>query len=191
MRKFDWIATFMVCLIVAGTLILSLNGYVLSEKKALNNLYPDSDGIDLFEQQFNNKKIIIKQGYNGTYAVLFDIKWGFLFRASGSASLGKSFANKTIERTWALSSNSNRKYDAIFAVKVTDPSINKVIVTNDNIDDVILRDLSAIKSKSNVFIEMPLKNGYGAAYKEMDSSVSGGYVFRGVDDNGTIKFVTR
>ncbi|MCM3748088.1 hypothetical protein M3223_12060 [Paenibacillus pasadenensis] len=190
MRKFDWIATFMVCLIVAGTLVLSLEGYALSEKKALNNLYPGSDGIKMFEQQFNNKKIIIRQGYNGTYAVLFDIKWGFLFRVSGSASFSMSL-NKMIERTWSLSSNSNKRYDAIFAVKVTDPSINKVIVTNENIDDVILNDLSAIKSKSNVFIELPLKNGYGAAYKEMDPSISGGFVYRGIDDKGTIKFVTR
>lgn len=187
-----------ILLIVLLLLIIYLfnnSGYSISVNNAIRNSYPSKDGEVILEKDYENKKTIIWKTNNGNYVKLVEPKWGFLYHVSDVAELypmapliGKE---GDIKRAWSSSLNSNKMYETIFAVESGNPKIKRVIVSNDNIDNVILDDVEEIKENSTVFIELILEDGFAAAYRELNTKDAGGFIFRGVNEKGEVTILGR
>ncbi|WDH96237.1 hypothetical protein PUW24_18940 [Paenibacillus urinalis] len=82
-------------------------------------------------------------------------------------------------------------YDTIFGVESDNPEIKRVIISNDNIDNVISYDMDEIKENSTVFIELILEDGFAASYNELNTKDASGFIFRGLNDKGEILILGR
>ncbi|MGF7050630.1 hypothetical protein J2T13_005180 [Paenibacillus sp. DS2015] len=187
-----------IVLIVLLLLIIYLfnkSGYSLTENNAIRNSYPSKDGEVIYVKDYGNKKTIIWKTNNGNYAKLVEPKWDIFYHVSHVAELYPMTPvvgqEGDIKRTWSASLNSNKMFETIFAVASDNPEIKRVIVSNDNIDNVILDNIEEIKENSTVFIELKLEDGFAAAYSELKTKDAGGFIFRGIDEKGKIIILGR
>lgn len=166
------------------------SGYSIIENNAIRNSYPFEDGQVLNEKDYENKRVVIWKTNNGNYVKLIERKWGFLFHVSNVAVLqpmSPLIGNEgDIKRAWSASLNSKKMYETIFAVESDHPDIKRVIVSNDNIDNIIPDDLEEIKENSTVYIELKLEDDFATAYRELNTKDAGGFIFRGVNEKGEI-----
>jgi hypothetical protein len=58
-------------------------------------------------------------------------------------------------------------------------------------DNGTSEQLDEIKSKSSVFIELKVQDGFAVSYNELPVDVVGGFVFRGLDKKGQIIAVVK
>jgi hypothetical protein len=181
----------LILILLLGLYLYRQSGYSFSETKAIKKPFPYDNGVVVSEQRFKNDKVVIWKGQYGTYANLIHIKWNFLYQFKSASALSSIYPDGNIKRTWSAKRNSNNNLDTMLAVEVADPQIKKVIITNENIDSEISNNLDEIKKISNIFIEITILNGYGSLYVELDPSDVGAFVFRGIDENGIIKYVGR
>lgn len=188
--KARWIVTFIV-VVLLGLYLYSQSGYSISETKALKKSFPDDNGVVVNEQRFKNNKIVFWKGQHGTYAKLIHEKWNFFYQVRNVAALSSAYPDETIKRTWTANKNSNEMFNTMLAVEITDPSIIKVIVTNENIDNEILQSLDEINKISSIYLELSVDDGYASAYQELEPADVGAFVFRGIDENGVIKYIGR
>jgi hypothetical protein len=170
--------------------IFSNSGYSFIENTAIKNSFPSQAGEVIYEKEYYKKKTVIWRTVNSHYVKLLEKKWGILYHVSNVAELqpmspliGKE---GDIKRTWSASLKSKEMYETIFAVESVNPEIIKVLISNDNIDSEISKEVDQIKQDSTVFIELTLEDGFAAAYKELSIKDAGGFIFRGVNDKGEI-----
>ncbi|MVO99554.1 hypothetical protein [Paenibacillus lutrae] len=192
MKKYKRRIILIVGLLVFGLYLLHISEYSFSQEGALKDSFPQYNGDIVFEQNFKNNKVVILKGPQGTYAKLIKSKWKILFRVTNVSVLGPMYPeDESILRTWSANLNSNKRYDTILAVEVSDPKIMKVIITNEQFEEKASVDLNEIKENSKVFIELDVVNGYAGTFQEMAIDEVGGFVFRGVDNTGSIKYFGR
>lgn len=189
-NKFLHVLTVLVSLWLAFYSYYSFNGYVLTEQKALSSLLGPSKGDAVYKKKVDKEHTLLMYR-NGEYeeGILMSTRLGIWYRADRSISLSMRNPEDSIDYNWSASSNSEGNYDVIFAVKVKDSQIKRVVVSNDGIDgdtadteeyfdDTI--NLSSVK------MDLVLMNGYGMAYKEITKDESTAFVFRGLDATGKI-----
>ncbi|MFD3258193.1 hypothetical protein ACE3MQ_06250 [Paenibacillus lentus] len=162
------------------------NGYSIGENQALRKSFPFVAGEVAYQSKYGNKKIVIWKTENMSYVKLLNTKLGVLHHVSNISELHAREPNDALKRTWSAQLKSNKKYATTFAVEALDPKIKEVIVSNDNIDGIFLNDINEIERVSTVFVEIPVENGFAAAYLELNSSDVGDFVFRGLDKDGNI-----
>lgn len=190
-RKFWRIAIPVAILLLLIYFVGSNNGYTFSEKTAIRNSTPFTDGAVTYQHDYGSKKVAIWQSGDRYFAMLVHTQWGLIHRVSQTVeltSVGELLfdkQNSTLKRTWSASLN-GKKYDLILAVQAVNPAIKKVIVSNDNIDNGFAEDVEDIKRNSDFYTELPLQDGVAASYHEMDMSGVGGFIFRGLDAEGKV-----
>lgn len=187
MKRKNVTALIIFLILISMAIILAhQNGYSFSENKALQNSHPFRAGEVVYENDFGNKKIVVWKTDQLSYVKLVTDSWGILHRVSDISELHEREPNDSMKRTWSAHLNSNNKYETMFAVEATDPEIKKVIVSNENTDDAFSENLNEIKENSTVFVEMTVKDGFAASYLELGIHDAGGFVFRGLDEQGEI-----
>ncbi|WP_068774257.1 hypothetical protein [Paenibacillus sp. FJAT-26967] len=192
MKKYKRRIIFTVCFLIFSLYLLHISEYSFSQEGALKDSFPQYNGDIVFEQNFKNNKVVILKGPQGTYAKLIKSKWKTLFHVTNVSVLRPMYPeDESILRAWTANLNSNKRYDTILAVEVSDPKIIKVIITNEQFEEEKSVDLNEIKEKSKVFIELDVVNGYAGTFQVMAIDEVGGFVFRGVDHTGSIKYFGR
>ncbi|SDF39360.1 hypothetical protein SAMN04488542_11032 [Fontibacillus panacisegetis] len=185
LRIVIWIFSLLLLLLLLY--IGKINGYSLTERNVIRNSYPSIEGEVIYQQEFNNnKKLVVWKTEQMNYAKLVETKWGIFHRVSAISELSSSEPNDPIKRTWSAHLNSKKKYDTIFAAEVVNPDIKKVIVSNDQMDDLIPEDLNEIRGNSTLVIELNVKDGFAASYNELNNGDVGNFVFRGLNEKGEI-----
>ncbi|MBD7969233.1 hypothetical protein [Paenibacillus gallinarum] len=189
-RKIIRRSILLIVLLLLINYLFNNSGFYITESKAIRDSYPYKNGDVIYEKEYENKKIIILKTSDVNYVKLIGFKLGMFYHVSNIAELyfmtpliGKE---GDIKRTWSASLNSNELYETMIAVESENPEIKRVIVSNDNIDNVILDDLEEIKENSTVFLELKLEDGFATSYLELYSKDVGGFIFRGVNEKGEI-----
>lgn len=191
MKKHKLIVVILTICIFSVLYFLKISEYSFSKEGALKHSFPQYNGDIVYEQNFSNHTIVILKGKQGTYAKLIKSKGKILFQVTNVSVLGPLYPDETNLRTWSAHLNSNKRYDTILAIKVSDPRIRKVIITNEKTDNEKSTDLEEIKENSNLFIELNVVNEYAGTFQELDIKDAGGFVFRAIDDKGSIKYLGR
>lgn len=83
---------------------------------------------------------------------------------------------------WSAHAGKKGFYNTLFAAKVLDKNIVKVVVSNVNKD----KSLDEVKNTSTFYMEMPVNNGYAINYSYLPNSKVGGFVFFGADPEGKV-----
>ncbi|MFC7677401.1 hypothetical protein [Paenibacillus sp. GCM10028914] len=190
MKKHKLLVVILTICVCSVLFFLKMSGYSFSKEGALKYSVP-YDGDIVYEQNFSNHTLVILKGKQETYAKLIKSKWNVLFQVTNVSVLGPLYPDETNLRTWSAHLNSNKRYDTILAIEVSDPRFRKVIITNEKIDNEKSTDVEEIKENSNIFIELNIVNGYAGTFQELDSKDAGGFVFRAIDDTGSIKYLGR
>ena len=184
------VAIFTIC-ILSVVYFQGISQYSFSKGRALISSFPHYSGDIVYEQNFSNHTLVILKGKQGTYAKLIKSKGKIIFQVTNGSVLGPLYPDETNLRTWSANLNSNKRYDTILALKVSDPRIRKVVITNEKINSEKSTDLEEIKKNSNLFIELNVVNGYAGTFQELDNKNVGDFVFRAIDDKGSIKYLGR
>lgn len=189
-NKFLHVLTVLVSLWLAFYCYYSIHGYVLTEQKALSSLLGPSKGDAVYKKKVDKEHTLLMYR-NGEYeeCILMSTRLGIWYRADRSISLSMRNPEDSIDYNWSASSNSNGNYDVIFAVKIKDPQIKRVVVSNDGIDGDTSDSEEYFDDTINlasVKMDLVLMNGYGMAYKEITMGESTAFVFRGLDAKGKI-----
>ncbi|MEC0204881.1 hypothetical protein P4H39_19935 [Paenibacillus lautus] len=194
-RKIGRKSIFLIFLFLLFIYIFSNSGYSFTENTAIENSFPSQAGELVYEKEYDKNKTVIWRTVNNHYVKLLEKKWGILYHVTNVSELqpmspliGKE---GDIKRTWSASLNSKEMYETIFAIESVNPEIIKVLISNDNIDNEISKEIDQIKQDSTVFIELTLEDGFAAAYKELSIKDVGGFIFRGVNDKGEIIILGR
>lgn len=188
-NKFLHVLTVFVSLWLVFYCYYSFNGYVLTEQKALSSLLgPSKDAV--YKKKVDKEHTLLMYR-NGEYeeCILMSTRLGIWYRADRSISLSMRNPEDSIDYNWSASSNSEGNYDVIFAVKVKDSQIKRVVVSNDGIDGDTAdseKYFDDTINLSSVKMDLVLMNGYGMAYKEITTDESTAFVFRGLDAKGKI-----
>lgn len=194
-KKIKRRSIFFVVILAIVFFILYRYGYSLNEKQALRISYPFTDGDVVYNKKFENNKAVIWETENFNYVKQVEIKLGFLYQVSNVAVLQSMQpligTEGELMGTWSARLNSRNMYDTIFGVESDNPEIKRVIISNDNIDNVISYDMDEIKENSTVFIELNLEDGFAASYNELNTNDAGGFIFRGVNNKGEILILGR
>lgn len=194
-KKIKRRSIFFVVILAIVFFILYRYGYSLNEKQALRISYPFTDGDVVYNKKFENNKAVIWETENFNYVKQVEIKLGFLYQVSNVAVLQSMQpligTEGELMGTWSARLNSRNMYDTIFGVESDNPEIKRVIISNDNIDNVISYDMDEIKENSTVFIELNLEDGFAASYNELNTKDASGFIFRGVNDKGEILILGR
>lgn len=194
-KKIKRRSIFFVVILAIVFFILYRYGYSLNEKQALRISYPFTDGDVVYNKKFENNKAVIWETENFNYVKQVEIKLGFLYQVSNVAVLQSMQpligTEGELMGTWSARLNSRNMYDTIFGVESDNPEIKRVIISNDNIDNVISYDMDEIKENSTVFIELILEDGFAASYNELNTKDASGFIFRGVNDKGEILILGR
>ncbi|MBE9917117.1 hypothetical protein G8C92_24155 [Paenibacillus donghaensis] len=161
-------------------------GYSLNEKSVLLKSFPFQNGHVVYQKEFGNNKIVIWDTGDKKYAKVVKVAWGMLYQVRNISEMLPREPNDFISRTWSASLNSTGRYETIFAVEAKNPDIEKVIISNDNIDHEISNQLKEIKQKSSVYIELKVQDGFAVSYNELPMNDVGNFVFRGLDHKGQI-----
>lgn len=185
MKKTTYIAVFVGLALLLSFAPSVLYGYYYNEATALRKSFPYQDGEVVFERAFPEKKVVIWKVGNETYATLIDRKWGGLYQVNNTSSISRGEPGDVIRRTWSARLTNKQRYDTILAVEVIDPSIKKVIVSNEG-SNRNLADLNDVREQSSIFIEMDVVNGYAASYADLSVQDAGNFVFRGLNEKGEI-----
>ncbi|MBP1994417.1 hypothetical protein [Paenibacillus eucommiae] len=190
-RKPIRIILLLVFLWLLSYFFMAESGYSFNENKALRNSLPYQDGKVVYQKDFGSNKIIIWDTANTKYAKVIHTKWGVLHQVRNVSVLLSREPGDAINRTWSASLNSKKLYETTFAVEVKNANIEKVIISNDNIDNEISEQLDEIKNNSSIFIELEVQDGFAVSYNELPVNDVGGFVFRGLDKNGQVITVGR
>ncbi|MTV50969.1 hypothetical protein GJ688_18800 [Heliobacillus mobilis] len=91
---------------------------------------------------------------------------------------------KVTMETWSASLTDDDNYDTVFAVKTINPTVKKVVVSNDG-DYLNRLTLEEVKNKSTIYVEMDIDNGYALHYCQLKSDI-GSFVFRGLNEKREI-----
>lgn len=164
---------------------LILGGYIYSENAAIRKPYPFQDGEIVFKEPFGSRKVVIWDTGRTKYVKLVNRRYGILYRVDSIAAISSFSPVEIIGTTWTASLTKDKRYDTIFGAEVLNSKIAQIIVSNDKYGDK-LESKEEIKMKSSLYIEMPVKNGYAASYSSLSIHDAGGFVFRGVDEEGHI-----
>jgi hypothetical protein len=164
---------------------LILGGYSYSENTAIRKSYPFQNGEMVFKESFGSKKVVIWDTGREKYVKLVNRRGGILYHVDNITDIGSVSPDELIRTTWTASLTKDKRYDTIFGAEVLNGKIAQIIVSNDKYGDKLVNK-EDIKMKSSVYIEMPVKNGYAASYSSLPIQDAGGFVFRGVDEEGHI-----
>jgi hypothetical protein len=190
-KKLLYILLLLISFCVISYYFIANSGYAFNETKALNEAYPYREGKVVYQKEFGNNKIVIWNSNERKYAKVVHTKWGILYRVISISEILPKEPNDYISRSWSASSISQDLYKSAFAFEVNNPAIEKILISNENIDDVISRNLAEIKKISAVYIELKVENGYSVSYNELSALDTGHFLFRGLDKDGKILAVGR
>lgn len=194
-RKTKYKSILLIITLIIVLFIFYTSGYSLNENQVLRNSYSNVDGEAVYNKKFDNNKVVIWKTEKENFVKLVETKLGFIYRVTNEASLQFMYPMigeyGDLKRTWSASLNSKSMYDTIIAVESLNPEITKVIVSNDNIDNVILNDIDEIKENSTLFIELILEDGFAASYNELSTKDAGGFIFRGISNDGKMLIIGR
>ncbi|WP_127498900.1 hypothetical protein [Paenibacillus glycanilyticus] len=167
-------------------------GYAFSKANALKNSNMLHGGDSVYEITSGTNTIVIWHAVHKDQVVLVKKKWGLLYRVEDVSQMYPSVSEpKTLFRTWSAQMNGKKRYEAIIAAQTLDPKVKSIVVSNDSKDADIADHIEEIKNSSTFFIELPVTNGYAATYQVLDPGVSTGFVFRTLDQNGSIISTSR
>lgn len=162
-----------------------MGGYSYSEQAAVRDSFPHESGEVIFEKPFGDKKILVWRTENKSYVKLLERKWGIFHRVADTASIEQREPERKMKMTWSASKKEGDRYDTLVAAETIDPSIRKVIVSNEGFHKK-LTSLDEVHKHATVYVEMDVKNGYAAHYLDLPHSETGDFVFRGLDEQGNI-----
>jgi hypothetical protein len=160
-------------------------GYSFSKESAIQHSFPNQKGKIVFEKDFDNKKVIILETEHGLFVKQVDIKLGIFYMVRNVGDINIYDNQEALNTTWTAQLVDDQYYDTLFAVKVSDPTIKKVIVSNEG-SDLSLSNLEEVKKQSTFYVEMEIINGFGAHYLALSPSEAGNFVFRGLNENEEI-----
>jgi|GEM_PF-1789958 len=167
------------------------SGYAWSKHSAIMRSAPFQEGATIYSSSEPDRNVIVwRTADNTAYAKVLASKWG-KYRVLVSSQLAPQWDNPALKRTWATFKAGHGTNRFVAAVQEDNPAIATIIVSNDNIDDVVLTDLNDIRSSSTLYMELTLDNGYAAGTAESPSTGPGGIVFRELDRKGRIVSVGR
>lgn len=170
-------------------LLLYLNhlstGYSFTEESAIRNSFPNQDGENVFEKEFDSKKVVVWDTGTESYVKLIIKDLCIFHRVTAANAISGITTDKMMKFTWDATLKDDKYYDTLFAAEVLDTKIVKVIVSNKSSNEINL-SLSEVKEHSTVYIEMDVINGYAAHYSYLKPSDVGGFVFRGLNSEGKV-----
>ncbi|GGM40918.1 hypothetical protein GCM10011351_28930 [Paraliobacillus quinghaiensis] len=163
-----------------------LGGYALTEHSAIRYTFPTKDGEVVFEEEFEDKKLVIWDTGKVNYVKVIDKPFGIFKRLTDFNAISAQTVDEKMKITWSGTPIENELYhDVIFAAEVLDKGIEKVIVSNEQYDKKNT-PLSIVKKHSTVFIEMNVKDGFAAHYSKLPNGDVGSFSFRGLNSDGKI-----
>jgi len=162
-----------------------LYGYYYTESEAIQKLLPQKNGNIVFEKSFGNNKVIITKTNGMTYVNLIECKWGLFYKGKDITPFSAGEPGDLIRRTWSASLTEEQRYDTVLAVEVLDPSITKVIISNEGYSRN-LDNLEDVKALSALFLELDVINGFAVTYTDLSIEDAGSFVFRGLNDKGEV-----
>lgn len=162
-----------------------LNGYKLTEESAIRNSFPNQSGENVYEKEFDNKKVVVWDAGTAKYVKLINTDWGILHRATVISDIGVTTLDEKMKFSWSATLKDDKFYDTLFAVEVLDTKIVKVIVSNERNNEKEL-SLDEVKEQSTVYVEMDVINGYAAHYSYLHTLDVGAFIFRGLDSEGNV-----
>ncbi|MEK8127822.1 hypothetical protein WMW72_07805 [Paenibacillus filicis] len=177
--------------LVLGWFWLVPSGYTWSEKRALEQAVPAPGGSKVYEKAFGSHKVVIWKTPVMTYAQLLETRWGILHRVITAAQLAPRLPDDALLRTWSAHLNESKQYETLFAIETLDPEMTTVLISNDPMDDEAADTLDEIRQRSSLSLELKVEDRYAVLYTELPAAEEGGFVFRGIDSQGQIKFAGR
>ncbi|WP_211746619.1 hypothetical protein [Paenibacillus sp. Marseille-Q4541] len=189
-NRFLKVLTVLVLFWLAFYCYYSFQGYVLTEQKALNSLLRGKEAQIVYKKKVDEEHTLLML-QEGQYeeAIHISTRLGMWYRVDGSMSLSKRPPEDSMDYTWSASTNPNGNYDLMVAVKIMDPKITRVVVSNDGTYEFGIdpeENLDDIMFLSSVHMDLELEDGYGIAYREIPINESTAMVFRGLDKDGNM-----
>lgn len=161
-----------------------LGGYRWTEQSAIHSSIPFKKGKVVYEKSFGNKDALIWDTKGFYYAKTVERSFGFLYRVINNEGMGPKSPDGKMRITWSANRNRNGTYDALFAAKVLDENIVKVVVSNDAPHKQTDKTLSEVKKSSSLYIVMPVTKGYAVNFSYLRGY--GNFAFRGINADGKI-----
>lgn len=162
-----------------------LGGYALTEHSAIRYTFPTEDGEVVFEKEMEDKKLVIWDTGKVNYVKVIDKPLGIFKRLTDVSSISVQTVDEKMKVTWSGTAIENELYDVIFATKVLDKEIEKVIVSNEQ-NDKKSTPLGVVKEQSTVFIEMDVIDGFAVNNSKLPHEDVGSFSFRGINSDGKV-----
>lgn len=156
-----------------------------TEASAIRYSFPNQRGENVFEKEFDKKKVVVWDTGTESYVKLISRDWGVFHRSTTADEISVITPDEKMKFTWSATLKDGKYYDTLFAAEILDPNIVKVIVSNESSNENDL-SLSEVKEQSTVYVKMDVINGYAAHYSYLHTSDVGGFVFRGLNSEGEV-----
>lgn len=189
MKKYVFLILAALIAAVCYTPLLT-GGYGYSEEQALRKKFPSYPREALYEKTIGPHRIVIWNDNGGRSIAVVEKKWGVLSKVVDSNVLWQGYNDEPFHRTWSGRWN-GEAYDTLLAVETPEPNSDKIIVTNESLDEEGPDDLDTLRAASDLYLELEVENGFVVYYGALPENMTGGFVFRSVDDQGRILSSTR
>jgi|GEM_PF-6467229 len=185
----NYLALFLIAVIVLFSILFS--EFSSSEYGAIKKYPFGTKGTIVYEQLHDREKVIIVEGDNSHSVYVVKSYNNILHRVIDVNQLVQSDPAAPLLRTWGGSRNNNNMFDTLIAVQALDYAIVKVIVSNEQHQEEYSDNIGDIIANSTFFEVLTLKDGFATFYDELESSLVGSYIFRGLNAKGEIIAVLR
>ncbi|MFS1512663.1 hypothetical protein VQL36_09525 [Chengkuizengella sp. SCS-71B] len=180
-RYFIIFITFILFILVIPIFI---GGYSISESLVVRYSFPKiDDGEIVYEKKFEDDKVIVWKTDNESIIKLIEREWGVFYRSNYFGVIHTLTPDKKMRLTRSVRGYNHKS--TLIGAEILDKEIVKVIVSiHDRHKNI--SSLSEAKEKSNVYIEMDVKNGYAAHYSYLNSTNVGSFTFLGLNSGGEV-----
>lgn len=162
-----------------------IGGYYWTERSAIRDSFPNKDGVVAFEEDIQNKKVVIWDTGQNKYIKLIENNFLILYRPILVGGIDIKTPDEKMNITWTATHQAGEIYHTLFAAEALDENIVKVIVSNEINSEKDL-SLKEVEEQSTIFAEMDVENGVAAYYALIPNFDVGNFKFRGVDAEGNV-----
>ncbi|MBM7565090.1 hypothetical protein [Paenibacillus sacheonensis] len=166
------------------------SGYSLSEERALQR--SDYGGMtQSHKQSYGEDEVVILSNGSRSKVQVVHRKWGFLYKPGTSVEMAPIEGHPSVRYAWFSmdSASPNGKRLLVFAAESFEPSVKKVIISNDTLS----RPANAkdVNGNASVYVELNVAQQYGIMRQTVDVEEIGSFVVRAADADGRIEAGTR